>query len=271
MRQFALLVVLIAITSALSVANGDEKTKSSTSKKPERPFAPGGVWRIGDKNRPKPRVIDPGKPEDCEGPAAPPSDAVVLIGGGDLSAFQMRPRGKKGSPLTAPTWKIDTHFVEVVPGSGDIISNEKFGDCQIHVEWATPYEPNGDGQSRGNSGVMLPGHVELQILDSFENETYADGQAAAIYHCFPPLVNASRKPGEWQTFDMVFLAPKFDPADTKKIVSPARLTVFHNGILVHHAAETGGAATETQLVLQDHLNPTRFRNVWVRRLKGYDE
>jgi hypothetical protein len=250
---------------------------SAPSTKPERPFTPGGVWRTGDKARPKPRIIDPGKPEDCDGSARAPSDAVVLIGFRegqdtlDLSAWQMRPRTPKGAPLTEPTWKIDTDFVEVVSGSGSLLSKEKFGDCQIHVEWATPYEPRGNGQERGNSGVSLTGHAEIQILDSFENETYADGQAAALYHKFPPLVNASKKPGEWQSFDIVFFAPRFDEHDADKVVEPARITLFHNGILVHHAAETEGTTREIQLVLQDHLNPVRFRNVWVRRLAGYDQ
>ncbi|HEX3872345.1 MAG TPA: DUF1080 domain-containing protein [Pirellulales bacterium] len=268
MKLSALLIAAGMILSNIASAADKDAAKDA---KAERPLTPGGVWHMGDKARPKPRVIDPGKPEDCEGPARAPSDAIVLIGNGDLSAFQMRPRGKKGAALTDPTWKIDGDFVEVVPNSGDLLSNEKFGDCQIHVEWATSYEPMGKGQARGNSGVLLPGHVELQILDSYENETYADGQAAAIYHRYPPLVNASRKPGEWQTFDIMFLAPRFDDKDAKKIVTPARVTVLHNGILVHHDAETGGTSAETQIVLQDHLTPVRFRNVWVRRLKGYDE
>ncbi|HWA98519.1 MAG TPA: DUF1080 domain-containing protein, partial [Pirellulales bacterium] len=181
------------------------------------------------------------------------------------------PRKPQGAALTEPTWKIERDYVEVVPGVGSLVSKEKFADCQIHVEWMTPANVAGSGQARGNSGVLLAGQCEIQILDSFENETYADGQAAAIYHRYPPLVNASRRPGEWQTFDIVFIAPKFDEHDANKIVAAAQLSLLHNGIVVHHAAPLDSRTREVQIVLQDHLNPVRFRNVWVRRLAGYDQ
>ncbi|MFT4641216.1 MAG: hypothetical protein ACI8T1_004553 [Verrucomicrobiales bacterium] len=153
--------------------------------------------------------------------------------------------------------------MEIVPKTGQITSKDKFGSSQIHIEWASPAEVIGSSQGRGNSGVYINGHGEVQVLDSYENDTYPDGQAASIYNKYPPLVNASRKPGEWQTYDIIYDAPKEG--------KPATLTIMHNGILVHHAAEVPGDAVECSISLQDHSNPVRYRNIWVRPLKGYDE
>lgn len=166
-----------------------------------------------------------------------------------------------------------------VNGTGGIQTADSFGDVQLHIEWAAPAEVKGSSQGRGNSGVFFLGRYEIQILDSHRNVTYADGQAASMYGQFPPLVNACRPPGEWQSYDIVFLAPRFDG---KELVEPARVTVFHNGIVVHHAtAFLGGTRHRSNpsyqahpevgpIHLQDHGNPVRFRNVWVRRLQGYD-
>jgi hypothetical protein len=162
-----------------------------------------------------------------------------------------------------------------VNGTGDIETREHFGDCQLHIEWCAPAEVHGESQGRGNSGVYFAGRYEVQILDSHGNPTYADGQAAAVYGQFPPQVNACRRPGEWQSYDIVFTAPRFEG---DRLREPAHVTVFHNGVLVHHAQELLGAAghrtlprytphpPEGPLRLQDHGNPVRFRNVWIRRL-----
>jgi len=194
----------------------------------------------------------------------------VLFDGKDLARW----RGvKEGGD--AP-WAIKDGYVEVVPKTGDIATKDEFGDCQLHVEWAAPAEVKSEGQGRGNSGVFFMERYEVQILDSYENKTYAHGQAAAVYKQHAPLVNASRKPGEWQTYDIVFRAPQFD--DDGKIVQRARVTVLHNGVLVQDHVEVLGStahnmpalyvahAPKRPLVLQNHGNPMRFRNVWIRPL-----
>jgi len=164
----------------------------------------------------------------------------------------------------------------VVPGAGGIRTRAAFGDVQLHVEWMAPAPPRGAGQDRGNSGVFLMERYEVQVLDSWNNETYADGQAAALYGQYPPLVNASRPPSEWQSYDIVFRAPRFEG---ERLLEPARVTVFHDGVVVHHAREFLGAtrhrevatyephAAELPLALQDHGDPVRFRNIWIRRLE----
>jgi hypothetical protein len=199
-----------------------------------------------------------------------PSDAVVLFGGQDLSLWE----DAKGEPAK---WKVEAGYVEVVAKTGSVRTKQGFGDCQLHVEWAAPAVVSGEGQERGNSGVFLMDTYEIQVLDSYDNRTYADGQAAAIYGQYPPLVNASRKPGEWQAFDVIFRRPRFE-ADGK-LVEPARMTVFHNGVLVHDNDELTGPtahkarptykvhADKLPLSLQDHGNPVRYRNIWLRELE----
>lgn len=201
--------------------------------------------------------------------ADPPSDAIVLFDGKDLSKWH----GPNGAPAR---WTIRDGYVEVVPGAGDIVTNDGFGDVQLHMEWATPPIAKGEGQERGNSGVFLMERYEVQILDSYENKTYFHGQAGAIYKQHAPLVNASRKPGEWQTYDIVFHAPRFD--EQGKVIDRARITVLHNGVLVQNNAEIYGITYNDRpalfiahdlrqpLRLQDHGNPMRFRNIWIRRL-----
>jgi hypothetical protein len=170
--------------------------------------------------------------------------------------------------------------MEVVPRTGDIITREKFGDCQLHVEWAAPNPPRGEDQDRGNSGVYLMGLYEVQVLDSYNAKTYPDGQAAAIYGQFPPLVNASRKPGDWQIYDIIFTAPRFKD---NALMTPAFVTVIHNGVVVHNHKALIGATVHRALArytphpekaplqLQDHSHPVRYRNIWIRPLTGYDE
>jgi len=204
------------------------------------------------------------------GPPVPaPSDAVILFDGKDLSGWT----DTKGSPAR---WKVENGCMEVAAGTGSIRTKSGFGDCQLHIEWASPAAVRGDGQDRGNSGVYLMDTYEVQVLDSFNNKTYADGSAAAIYGQYPPLVNACRKPGEWQTYDIIFHEPRFDK--DKKLVTPARMTVLHNGILVHDNAVVWGPTVQDKpqyayhpdkmpLSLQDHGHPVRYRNIWIRDLK----
>jgi len=167
----------------------------------------------------------------------PPSDAIVLFDGKNTSQWvEMGKRESAGKTLPV-SWKVENGYLECVPRVGDIATKEKFGDMQLHVEWASPVEIQGESQNRGNSGILLMSRYEVQVLDSWNNKTYADGQAGAIYGWWPPLVNASRKPGEWQTYDIMFEAPRF--ADGK-IQKPPYVTLIHNGVLLHHHQEIGG-------------------------------
>jgi hypothetical protein len=225
-----------------------------------------------DLNRPQPPVVRPVGGVPAADPGLPPSDAIVLFDGKDLAAWESQ---KDGSPAA---WKVENGYFEVVKGAGAIETRQAFADVQLHVEWRTPAPPTGESQGRGNSGVFFAGtRYEVQVLDSFENRTYPDGQAGALYGQFPPLVNASRPPGEWQAFDIVYEAPRFDAAGA--VAKRARLTVVHNGLLVQHARELIGPTTNRvrtpyaahpealPISLQDHGDPIRFRNVWVRELK----
>jgi hypothetical protein len=224
------------------------------------------TWEPHDLSRPKPVIRDPGPGTEKEF-AKPPNDAIVLFDGKDLSQWVRRPGAKEQPPMLEPKWKVVDGYFEVVPNSGSIYTKEKFEDCRIHVEWATPasFKPQAKGQNRGNSGLFLLGHPELQILDSFENETYADGQAAAIYGKYPPLFNVSRRPGEWQSFDITLEQPRLD--SNRKVIKPCTLTVIHNGVLVQDHVAVGGNATSGTLGIQDHYTPVRFRNIWVQKLQ----
>jgi hypothetical protein len=214
-------------------------------------------------NRPRPKVVDPGEPKPGE-MAPPPADAIVLFDGKDLSKWERKPGAKDADKSPEPKWKIENGYMEVVPKSGNIFTKDKFGNCEIHIEWATPSEVKGNGQGRGNSGVFLPGHQELQVLDSYNNDTYPDGQAGAIYKMHIPLLNVCRKPGEWQSYHITLEQPRFDAQ--KKMIKPPRVTVIHNGILIQDHVELKGDATEGVLLLQDHNNPVRYRNIWIRKL-----
>lgn len=254
-----LLVLAAALVAAMSAAPDGEGAAQ------ERDGAD-REWAVHSMERPRPPVVDPGPPV---APAPPPSDAVVLFGGDDLSGWRQEDGG-------AAEWTVGDGYFEVAPGAGDLATRRAFGDVQLHVEWAAPSPPSGEGQGRGNSGVFLMGLYEIQVLDSHDNDTYPDGQAAAVYGQTPPLVNASRPPGEWQSYDVVFRRPHF--SDDGSVVRPARVSVLHNGVLVHdavalqgrtvHAARAEYAPHEARLplLLQDHGNPVRFRNVWVREL-----
>ncbi|MDG2390570.1 MAG: DUF1080 domain-containing protein [Planctomycetaceae bacterium] len=207
---------------------------------------------------PEPAIITPGDAN------TPPSDATVLFDGSNLDAW-------KGGE----NWKIEEGYA--ISQSGGIATNETFGDVQLHLEWASPEKVTGQGQGRGNSGVYFMGQYEVQILDSYENETYFDGQAGSIYKQSPPMVNACRPPGEWQTYDIMWTAPRFEEDGSVK--SPAVVTVLHNGIVIQNNYELQGAthwhkppayvkhAETGPISLQFHGNPVRFRNIWVRNIK----
>ncbi len=213
----------------------------------------------------EPPIVTPGKAN-----SEPPSDAIVLFDGKNLASW------RSVNDAGEAKWKVKDGYVEVAPGTGDIATREGFGDCQLHIEWATPSEVKGEGQERGNSGVFLMERYEVQVLDSYNNKTYFHGQAGAIYNQYAPLVNASRKPGEWQSYDIIFKAPKFD--EQGKVTERARITVIHNGVLIQNNVEIYGNTwhdkpalyiahgPKASLQLQDHGNPLRYRNIWIRQL-----
>lgn len=229
----------------------------------DTPMQPNGKWHIHDGNRPQPRIVTPGAT-----PGAAPSDATVLLGpGSDGSAWKM---STGGAPLS---WPLKDGVLQSAKGM--IETKEQFSDFQLHVEFSTPKDVKGDGQGRGNSGVFLLGQFEVQVLDSYQNKTYPDGQAAAMYGQYPPLVNASRGPGEWQAYDIIFTAPRF--AADGSLTSPARVTVLLNGVLVQNNSALKGGTTyigapsyrphgDMPLRLQDHGHLVRFRNIWLRKL-----
>ena len=235
---------------------------------------PGSKWHIHDAKRPHPRMIEPGTTSTQGHPGQPPSDAVVLFDGGNLAQW----RSEKGD---AAGWKVKDGYVEVVPKKGDIYTRQEFGDLQLHVEWCTPASAQTATEAWGNSGVFLNGVHEVQVWDSYHTDNiYADGEAGSIYGQYPPLVNASRKAGEWQAFDILFTAPRFVGGNLQ---TPAYLTILQNGVVIHnHTAllgETGHRilppyvdhGPRGPIRLQDHGEPVRYRNIWVRELKGYDE
>jgi hypothetical protein len=242
----------------------------------DTPMLPGLPWRVHDPARPQPVVVTPGAQ-----PGAAPVDAVVLFDGRDLSRWGHRGAGASQDRLQDPKWAVRDGYVEAVARTGSIYSRDSFGDVQLHIEWAAPASITAHSQARGNSGIFLMSLYEVQVLDSYDNRTYADGHAGAIYGQWPPLVNAARKPGDWQTFDIVFEAPRFENG---KVVKPAFLTVFWNGVVVHHRREVSGPtahrtltsyatphAAELPLMLQDHGDAVRYRNIWVRRLGSHDQ
>lgn len=240
----------------------------------DTPMLPGLPYHVHDPDRPHPPVVRP-----ATVPGGPPSDAIVLFDGNSLSQWEQRGRGAQAGNMVPAQWKVGDGWFEVAPHTGDLLTKQKFGDCQLHVEWASPTEIRGHSQGRGNSGVLLMSLYEIQVLDAWENPTYADGEAGALYGQWPPLAFPARKPGEWNTYDIVFEAPHFDG---DKLVKPAYQTVFYNGVVVHNRKELLGPmvyrqvahyrphAPELPLALQDHNNPVHYRNIWIRRLGGYD-
>jgi hypothetical protein len=253
-----------AIILAVAVSVSSQQPKIGYD---DTPMQPNGKWRIHDGTRPQPKMVAPAATS-----GAAPADATVLLGpGSDVSAWKMAADG------AAVTWPMQNGVLQ--SSKGMIETKAQFTDFQLHVEFATPKEVKGEGQGRGNSGVFLLGAFEIQVLDSYNNPTYPDGQASAMYGQYPPMVNASRPPGEWQSYDIIFTAPRFNGSTVDK---PAVVTVIHNGIVVHNATAFLGptahkaigpyvpANASGPIRLQDHGNPVSFRNIWIRPLKGYD-
>lgn len=248
MNQRLLLISALSFISAITQAQQERK----------------GDPKLTEQWQPEPKVITAGKSA-----ADAPSDAIVLFNGNNADAWE----AKGGGPVK---WKIDNGIMTVTKGAGEIHTKQGFGDCQLHIEWRSPAEVKGEGQGRGNSGIFLMSKYELQILDSYNNRTYSNGQAASIYKQLPPLVNASRGPGEWQTYDVIFIAPRF--YEDGSVKSQARITVLHNGVLVQNNATIWGGSQyigiasyekhpdTAPLILQDHGDPVSFRNIWVRPL-----
>jgi hypothetical protein len=245
MKTNFILLFLLLITLNAEAQRGDPKLTE--------------VWS------PVPKVLTPGK---AVGDA--PSDAIILF---NEKKDTINWVSKDGKPFN---WKADNNILTVVPFSGDLRTKQSFGDCQLHIEWRTPAEVKDSGQGRGNSGVFLMSRYELQVLDSYKNTTYSNGQAGSIYKQHMPMVNVCRPPGEWQTYDIIFTAPQFYKDSTLK--SAAHMTVFQNGVLIQNNVELWGAmqfvgipkyemhATKEPLLLQDHHNLVSFRNIWIREL-----
>jgi hypothetical protein len=231
------------------------------TEEPKGEPAPAARWRQHDIRRPRPEAIEP-----AAQPGQAPKGAIVLFDGTSLGAWQT-PGG------SAPKWKVEDGCLVTQPGTGQIQTRESFGDLQLHIEWQAPNPPHGKGQDRGNSGIFLMDLFEVQVLDSYRADTYADGQAGAIYGQFPPLFNASRAPGEWQSYDIAFRRPRFD-SDGHSL-DPARITVFHNGVLIQDNEEPFGPTSWLEgypyepahqtgpISLQDHDHPVKYRNIWV--------
>jgi Domain of Unknown Function (DUF1080) len=251
MKRTVFLAALIATVATVA---------SAAAADPKAGPGPDGKWPRHSMDRPRPKVV---APQYDGAPVAAPADAVVLFDGKDLTKWKQQ--GKKDAPDDLPKWKVENGYAEVVRGTGTMATREPIkGDVHLHIEWATPAEVKGNSQGRGNSGVFIGGFPEVQVLDSWENDTYPDGQAAALYGQQPPLVNASKKPGDWQCYDITIERAKIEDG---KMTQKARLTVKHNGVLVQDKVEFDNKAQEGILSFQDHGNPVRYRNIWYRPLK----
>jgi len=246
--------VCIMLISAQSGCTANESAEKSHD-----------IWAVHDMNRPQPPIVTP-----AEQPGQPPSNAVVLFDGKNLSQWLCQ---KDGGPAK---WKVENGYMEVVGGTGNICTKQPFGNCQLHIEWAAPEQVKGSSQGRGNSGIFLMNNYEVQVLDSYENVTYPDGQAAALYGQYPPLFNACRKPGQWQSYDIIFHRPQF--GKDGKVISPGRITILHNGVVVQDNVDIQGTTAHKKraeyhqhpdklpIALQDHGNPVRYRNIWLIEL-----
>lgn len=259
-RKCAITLFLLSFLPVAGMPQSLALAQSNSDTKLDKQWLPEltEVWE------PVPPIIAPG-----EG-TSPPSDAVVLFDGTELSQWE----SLDGSQAR---WDVSGGVLTVRSGTGDIRTVRAFGDVQLHIEWRTPSEVQGEGQGRGNSGIFLQEQYEVQILDSYDNITYSNGQAGSIYKQYVPLVNAARGPGVWQTYDIIYLAPVF--GDNDMLVRPAIMTVIHNGVLIQNHVELSGptlyiglphysAHGKRSIQLQDHGNPTSFRNIWVREIRG---
>ncbi|MBX3744313.1 MAG: DUF1080 domain-containing protein [Verrucomicrobiae bacterium] len=263
LHSFLIPAALLASTLAMNAAEKPGYT--------DTPVITGQKWRVHDAERPQPRTVTPGAAFSHGAPA--PSDAKVLFDGTDLSLWT-----KGGAP--AP-WKVENGYMEVVGKSGSIETKDHFGSFQLHLEFAAPNPPVGDGQARANSGIFLHGIYEIQVLDGYRNPTYADGSVGSIYGQWPPLALAAKPPGQWQSVDILFEAPRTDQG---RVREPAHVTVILNGIVVQHrqpilgpvrhrevAAYDANTPTRGPIGLQDHGDPVRFRNIWIRPLGEHDQ
>lgn len=246
MKQYFLAVCASAVV--LSSSAQQQKTPETTE-----------IWE------PQPRVVTPG-----ENISNPPSDAIILFNGNNLDSWRSADGG-------AAAWTLTNGVFTVTPGGKDILTKQEFGDVQLHIEWRTPeqVDPSKVGQARGNSGIFLQDRYEVQVLDNYNNKTYANGQAGSIYKQHIPLVNACKKPGEWQTYDIIFIAPRFNKEG--RVIEPAKITVLHNGVLVQNNVSLWGPTEYLGLPvykehgtgpirLQDHGNTVSYRNIWIREL-----
>ena len=260
MRHASLPLLISATVASLAISPSPADAQSATN--------PMARWPQHSTERPRPPIITPGAPAL---PVPPPSDAIVLFDGATLANWNT----DTGAPAA---WRVIDGAVEVAAGKGAMVTRQSFGDSQLHIEWMSPNPAHGIDQDRGNSGVFFMGMYEVQILDSYNNITYADGQAASLYGQYPPLVNASRPPGVWQSYDIVFRRPRFDASG--HVQSPAIVTVLHNGVLVQdHVQLVGPTANQSRppytrhadrlpIALQDHGHLVRFRNIWLRNLEA---
>jgi hypothetical protein len=274
---------LVAYTAFAQAPGGRGASGANDLGYTDTPLVPGQKWHVHDPARPHPPKVTPGENTSWDAP----SDAIILFDGKDLSHWQRGKQVMPNGPQPDPGeigWKLENGYVEVVPRTGDIMTKEKFGDVQLHVVFANPAEIQGNSQNRGNSGIFLQGRYEVQVLDGWNNPTYADGQIGAIYGQWPPLRNPARKPGEWQTYDIVFEAPVFDKSKPEgdKVLKPAYETVFLNGVLMHNHKELLGPTVhraaakylpqpeEDSLLLQNHNTRVRYKYIWARHLGAYD-
>lgn len=257
-------MVLIAALSIATIGHAADDYKLN-------PKLPSG-WRVHDMDRPVPKVVTPGATA-----ADAPSDAIVLFNGTNLNEWvgtTSTNKKRRYNPTGEALWKVENGYMEI-NGTGDLKTRQAFGDCQLHLEWAAPTPPKGTGQGRGNSGIFFMETYEIQVLDCYDNPSYSDGMTGSVYGMHPALATACRKPGEWQTYDIFFTAPRFEG---DKLVSPAYITAILNGVLVQNHTPYLGASTHKKLpvyaahadkkpiLLQDHNNPVRYRNIWVREL-----
>lgn len=265
---------LILFLAALTTLNAQEPPASAgddTRGYNDTPQIIGQKWRVHDMARPRPVKVVPGALPSS--PAAPPSDAIILFDGKDLS--QWKSEGRHGE-VQEPRWKVGPGYMEITPDSGRLVTRQSFGDCQLHIEWMIPESVTGKGQGRGNSGVEFMTRYEIQVLETNQNLTYADGGAGAIYGVWPPLVNPQRPQGQWNVYDIYFEAPVFDGVN---VVKRANVTVIFNGVLVQNHKEFLGQTTWRAngvytphpalqpLSLQDHHQVVRYRNIWIRNTK----
>lgn len=262
------ILIVMATLTALHAQEPPASAGDDTRGYNDTPRITGQKWRVHDIDRPRPGKVTPGPAVS----SPPPTDAIVLFDGRDLSQWVNRDRA---GVTQEAKWKVENGYIEIVPRMGRLVTKQSFGDCQLHVEWMIPTSATGKGQGLGNSGVELMSRYEIQVLESNENLTYSDGGAGAIYGVWPPLVNPSRPKGQWNTYDIFFEAPRFDG---EKLVRAATATVVFNGVLVQNHKEFVGATVwrkngvykehpiEQPLSLQDHGQPVRFRNIWIRKL-----